>query len=432
MADLAAALARVITTPHPIPAADLDHALLGYQATLDLARHVHRDLTGSSQRATPRLISEAERNPIGLLGRLLHDVPRIHTDSAITVLDCPVNSAAGRDWSQVARHAVLAATTWQTSDPTSRPTGSHARAELADLAALTQGVLATTDTLTASLDHTGRRDQAAQVRHVRASGLAIAAELTQRHTTTHPTPAPAELVGPDAARVLVPRVPHDVPEALRRLATQLRGTTSITPRDVELIAQTTAGTAHHASQTLARTGIPADTAIAGMLRQHAELFARATDTTRRLAALDPSDPKPVLQTQALHQHLAAARRAVMLPPTDVARAIAAELPDLTGALDHLTRRQLDQGRWLTPTEGNGPWTWAPAHRVDHEPRIARHIRAATDHIHAPGAREVLPKPARGASIALRPRQILDAALDAAQSHQQHPRGAARRTAGRHR
>lgn len=413
MSELAATLARSIAAGRPIPDSDLDVALTGYQATLDLLRGIHRDLTGSSQHATPRLISEAERNPVGLLGTLLADIPRLAPLSPTDALTQPTRSGAGARWQQITRHAVLAAAAWDAAGPTAHPTGQAAWTELADIAALTQGVLAASDDLATSLTHAGRHSDADAVQMVRQSGLGVAAEHTgRRATTTQPT-VTVNLPPAPATTPLLPRNARDLPEAFHRLTDLLHGASAVAPRDVELIALTIATAAHQGSQPLARTGLPHDAALAGVLREHAELLARASDTTRRLATIAPSDPRPLAQAQGIHQLLAGMRRTTTIPPADVVRGYAAELTALTTTLDDVTRRHLDTGRWLTPLEGPtiAP-SWGRADRQATEPRIAHQIRAAADHLRNPAARRVLPTPTLGMSMAPRPQQVLQAALAA--------------------
>lgn len=418
MSELAATLARTITAGSPIPERDLDVALTGYQATIDLLRGIHRDLTGSSQQATPRLISEAERNPVGLLGTLLADIPRLAPLSPTEALTQPTRSGAGARWQQITRNAVLGAAAWDAAGPAGRPSGDAAWTELADIAALAQGVVAASDDLAGSLARAGRHTDAEAVRMVGQSGLGVAAEHTGRRAATtaqHPAFTLHLPPGP-ATSPLLPRGPHDLPEAFRRLTELLHKAAAVAPRDVELIALSIATAAHIGSQSLTRTGIPQDAALAGVLREHAELLARAHDTTRRLATIDATDPRPVAQAQAIHQLLAGMRRSTTIPTADVVRGYAAELTALTTTLDDVTRRQLDTGRWLTPLEGQtmAP-SWGRADRLTTEPRIAQQIRAAADHLGSPTARRVLPKAAPGTSTSPRPQQVLKAALAAAAS-----------------
>lgn len=413
MSELAAALARTITAGQPIPEHDLDVALTGYQATIDLLRGIHRDLTGSSQHATPRLISEAERNPVGLLGTLLADIPRLASLSPTEALTQPTRSGAGARWQQVTRNAVLAAGAWDAAGPAGRPIGDAARTELADVAALTQGIVAAGDDLAGSLARAGRHTEADAVRMVGQSGLGVAAEQTGRRTAhpgTHPVYS-LDLPTPPAATPLMPRGPHDLPEAFHRLTDLLHRAPAVAPRDIELIALTTATASHLGSQSLQRTGIPGDATLAEVLREHAELFARAHDTTRRLATITPTDPRPLAQAQAIHQLLAEMRRAVMIPAADVVHRYATELTALTTTLNEVTRRHLDTGRWLTPLEGPtvAP-SWGRANRLTTEPRLVQQIRAAADHLSSPTARRVLPTRKPTLSAALRPQQMLKSAL----------------------
>ena len=381
---------------------------------------MHRDVTGSAQRFTPRHVAEAERNPVGLLGRLLADAPRLAPIAPTDALAVPAASPAGRRWQDVTRAATLAAQSWHHAGG-GRPLGEHTtRLELGDLAALTQGVLAATDDLTDALRRAGRATTADTLDQVRSSGLGIAADQTRRHAEAGPLPPLTGPHPPPPRRPLPVRGPGDLPAAFGRL-THLTATAPVLrPRDVELIAQTIAAAAHHAAQTLTTVGgrgAPGDVALAEVLHRHADLLARATDSTRRLATIEIADPRPVAQAQAIHQHLAAARRTGTPLAADVARAVAAELPDLATALDATTRRQIDRGTWLTPTDGHTPgrpaWTRA---RDGDEPRLVGALRAAHQHLHDPALAPLLPRPVRPATVTPRPRQILTAALTARQAH----------------
>ncbi len=415
MSELAATLARTITASQPIPEHDLDVALTGYQATIDLLRGIHRDLTGSSQHATPRLVSEAERNPVGLLGTLLADIPRLAPLSPTEALTHPARSGAGARWQQITRDAVLAAGAWDAAGPAGRPSGAGAWTELADVAALAQGVVAASDDLAGSLARAGRLSEADAVRMVRQSGLGVAAEHTGRRAATasqQPTFTMNLPHGP-ATTPLLPRGPHDLPEAFRRLTELLHRAAAVAPRDVELIALSIATAAHIGSQSLTRTGVPQDAALAVVLHEHAELLARAHDTTRRLATITATDPRPVAQAQAIHQLLAGMRRTTAIPAADVVRGYAAELTALTTTLDDVTRRHLDTGRWLTPLERQtvAP-SWGRADRLTTEPRLVQQIRGAAEHLRSPSARRVLPTATLGISMAPRPQQALRATLAA--------------------
>ena len=160
--DLAQAIGRILLAGGEVPPADVDIGLAAYTATLDLLRQVHRDLTGSAQRFTPRDIAQAEQRPVALFGRLLADVPRLHTGAPTDILTRTPTSAAGIRWQDVARAATLAATSWENAGPTRWPHGDAAAPELADLAALTQGVLAASDDLHQSLTRAGHTHHAAQ------------------------------------------------------------------------------------------------------------------------------------------------------------------------------------------------------------------------------------------------------------------------------
>ena len=124
-----------------------------------------------------------------------------------------------------------------------------------------------------------------------------------------------------------------------------------------------------------------------VLHQHADLLARATDTTRRLATISPADPRPVAQAQVIRQHLAATRRTGTPVPVLTALDVAARLPALATALDDATGRQLDRGHGLTPVGDlrTDPMSWVKAGRYGDEPQITTMIGRAATQIHAQGA-----------------------------------------------
>ncbi len=409
MHHLAVALARVLQTGGAIPEQDLDIAVGAHTATVALLQQVHRDVTGTGQRAGPLHIAEAERHPVGLLGRLLADVPHLSDAAPSQILATTPVSSVGEQWKAIARSATLAAAEWQSIPPGGRPTGDAAWAELADVASLTQGLLAASDDLADSLARAGQTPAAEALRQVARSGLGVAAEQTHRIAVTGPLPAGPDHVRPPSRRPFAPRTSEDLPEAFHRLSHMIRNAGSISPRDIEIIAQNAAAAAHHGSQVLARHG---DTAGAAVLHRHAELLARATDTTRRLATIEPTDGRPVTQAQAIYQHLAAGRRRQELPSLDSVRAYAAELTDVTTALNDAAHHQIRRGAWLTPSEHSDldrPH-WTPANQADTAPRIADRLQDAAAHITSPDAQRHLPGPGRARGRPAPPREVLAAAL----------------------
>jgi hypothetical protein len=409
MHHLAVTLARLLHTGDTIAAADLDIAVGAHTATVALLRQVHGDVTGTGQRAGPLHIAEAERHPVGLLGRLLADVPHLSDAAPSQVLATTPVSAVGEQWKAVARSATLAAAGWQSIPATHRPAGDAAWAELADVASLTQGLLAASDDLADSLARAGRDPAAQALRQVGRSGLGVAAEQTRRLAVTGPLLPGPDHVRPPSRRPVAVRSCEDLPEAFRRLTHLIRSAGAISPRDVDVIAQTVAAAAHLGSRVLDMHG---DTAAAAVLRRHADLLSRATDTTRRLATIEPLDRGPVIQAQAIHQHLAAARRRHELPDPGTVQAYAAELADVTTALNDATHREIRRGAWLTPSEHSAldrPH-WIPANQTDHAPRIAARLQEAATHITSPDAHRVLQRPGQARGMPTPPREVLAAAV----------------------
>ena len=137
---------------------ELDIALIGRAAVLDLLTDLHRDLTGIRPRRTHVTAAEIQAHPVAALAAALRQHPRPRTGRAPSdVLAEPATSVAGQAWRDVARHAILAAHAWSTERHAPAEEGGQAWGGIADVAAIA-GVLADLDAdLAAAATHmTGR------------------------------------------------------------------------------------------------------------------------------------------------------------------------------------------------------------------------------------------------------------------------------------
>ena len=327
-------MGRILLAGGEVPPADVDIGLAAYTATLDLLRQVHRDLTGSAQRFTPRDIAQAEQRPVALFGRLLADVPRLHTGAPTDILTRTPTSAAGiRAGRTSPAPPPSPPPPGRTPAPPGGPTASAAAARAGRPRRAHPGRARRLRRPDRGPARAGHAPAAAAIHdQVRSSGLGIAADQTPRHAEAGPLPPLHRPLTPPPT----PADPHPAaapptcPKALRRLGHHLRAADALRPRDVELIALTLARTAHQAGQTLTATGGPAHdrTRPRRVLHRHADLLARATDSTRRLATIEPHRP-PARRPGPGHPPTPRRRPPRRHPAGRcVARAVAAELPDL--------------------------------------------------------------------------------------------------------
>jgi len=115
-----------------------------------------------TRRSSPSwaIIASLER-PVPLLGRSLRELPDLaQAASPIDLQATPAASVAGAHRRAVARSATLAAHYWDTADPDTRPRAVAVHTEIAQIAALAEGLAAVGQALAQHLRAAGRNGTA--------------------------------------------------------------------------------------------------------------------------------------------------------------------------------------------------------------------------------------------------------------------------------
>jgi hypothetical protein len=377
MDSLARHLATAIASGEPLRGMDLEAAVAGVNATVNLVRTVHEHVAGPVSRRFPRDLATVERQPVRLLGRLLQDMPALEHAAPTTIQLSPAATQTGAHWRAVARSATLALYHWQTAIPDSRPTGDAARAEMVQVAALTEGLAVAGVDVATHLDAAGQTADAARLRQASTSGLrVVAAAARQASTGQYLAPVVELRSRPSRAVVIVRRASH-VPAALTRLAALVSTADHLTPQHIQLIAGAAGGAALAAGRTLTAAGHPA---MATALRVQAEHLAQVASSGQTAASVLPGDARPLAQAQQIHYTLADLRRRGVEFEEAEALAVAGALPDVTQALSEGGRRQLDRGGWLVNRHDLGlSATWAPWRPGLPEPPLITRLTTGAEH-----------------------------------------------------
>ena len=375
MSDLAHHLGLLLVNGGQVPAADLPAALGAHAAVVHLLREVHRGLTQAVGGLIELNVSEAERNPVALLGRLLRYSPTITDFPVSDTLAARAQSVAGEHWRAITRAATLAQHHWQDSLPNSRPLADAAWSEIADVAAVAECLTVLRGDLADSLVRTGRRSDAALMRRASESGLRLVARQVSRVAGTGPLPPADDLVPRPPDRVLVVLTPDALPEAFRRLSGMLASVQDLSPADVARIATVTAHGAVAAARAFAAAGDPFGSEV---LLRHAERLIPVTRGPRRVAALTPGEQLPVAQAQQIYGYLQSLDRRGQVLMTVQASAFARRVPEVTIALSRAAHDQVRRGKWFAPAEGYGPGRpdWAVIATLAREPQMLEVLRAA--------------------------------------------------------
>jgi hypothetical protein len=379
-------LAVLSATPHQMDGPEMDVASAGFTATAQLLRRVHYDLVGSGP-GIPLLIASLER-PVPLLGRLLRDLPDLpQTASPSELLSTPSAGVAGAHWCAVIRSATLAAHYWDTADPDTKPRAAAVHTEIAQIAALAEGLAAVGQDLEGHLRAAGREWDSARLRTANLTALGIVASTARRaalsrvagDVTQAANPSPS---GPVAdIRPIPPQLvltilrPSQLADGLRRLDSLLRSADHLTPPHLRLVTRAVATAASESGRSLHAAGhlTPATEVL-----QHARLLTDVVRSAGGVASIWPGDQRPLAQAQQLHLHLASIRRAnTVLDPRD-AWAVAQALPAVTAALQDTTSRMIITRVWVQRSTDSEP-LWQPTRRGVETPAVLHRLITAADH-----------------------------------------------------
>jgi hypothetical protein len=361
MNQLAHAISELLLNGAVVPGDDIRAAVAGHSSLVCLLRVIDRDL-GLENMEVAHLSFRFARQPIV-------------TDQPLTdVLNAPAASRAGRLWRDVARTATLAQQEWQLSKPSSRPTDTTAWSEIADVAALAEGLAVLNTDIADSLSAVARWKDAASYRAGQSS-LVVAARSVRRIAAGQALPAAAELQTAVTTKVLTNLPARGLPEALHRLSSMITTSPHIPPAQIDLITRTTAECALAASAVTGTT--PFD--LADDLREHAARLSTATGLSRRIAPLHPGDGIALTQAQEIQRLVTRLRERGQLLGRAESRLTAMAIPHVTQALATSAERQMATGIWVQRQDSSNRLPWGLSRGRHDVPTMVRELRHAAYH-----------------------------------------------------
>lgn len=376
MHGLASALAELVRDGASVGPQDLDLALSSHANLLNLLKVVHEKVTGLAKPLHGTVLSSVDKHPVAVLGLALKQFPVIAPLSLTDVVrQQPLDVTAAR-WRHLARHAALAFHEWTTADPALLPRSSdEAWAEVADLAALSEGLHAVTRDLAASARDAGRTDVAHRLRDAADAGISVAAQSTAQLAALGPLDHGADLRPLPERKVLVVRQVEHLGRGLDRLELLMKTSTEVSPQQIQLVARMLASATELAGASLSVHA--GHDGLAAALDKQTEALDLVASAPRRLASLE-GDPAVVEQANQVHRLLSEARRAGQLLPEHVALDVAREAGAATRMLNLTTSRMVESKRWYSPSENvdAGQDGWGPALKAAEEPTLVRRARAA--------------------------------------------------------
>ncbi len=177
---------ELLTDGATAPSADLPAALAGHASLVAMLTELHTHLTDGVRPPRREDVTELERRPIALLGKMLKNQPSIIDQPFSDILQSQPAGAAGKAWRELAKSATLAQFEWQHARPETLPRGDAAWSEIADLAYLAEAVAILDVDVADSLSAAGRFSEASRFRAAGTSGLRLAAREVHE---TSPLPA---------------------------------------------------------------------------------------------------------------------------------------------------------------------------------------------------------------------------------------------------
>ena len=376
MHGLSSALAELVRDSAAVGAHDLDLALSSHANVLSLLKVVHAKVTGLAKPVHGTELTAVSKHPVAVLGLALKNYPVIAPLSLTDVLRMrPLDVTAAR-WRHAARHAALAFHEWTTADPALLPRSSdEAWAEVADLAALSEGLNAATRDLASSAHAAGRGDIAGRLWRAADAGLGVAAQSTAQLAALGPLDLGADLRPLPERRVLVVRQVEHVGRGLDRLELLMKTSTEVSPQQIQLVARMLASASDLAATSL--SVYPDHDELTAALTKQADALDGAASAPRRLASIE-GDPAVVEQANQVHRVLSETRRAGGVLPEHVALELARETGASTRMMNLTATRMVESKRWYSPSETlkDGEIVWEPALKAADEPALVRLSRAA--------------------------------------------------------
>ncbi len=354
---------------------ELDHdglqvALVARDATLDLARMLHRDVVGPRAGRVGDTIAGLESNPVAVLGRLLAKRPRIEPSLSPTDVLNTSHLGDAATWSGLARAAITAADSWPAGHGATLQ-GPEAWGVIADSAALAEAVAVLDGDLVGAANRLGENGLAERLA-TNCSGLRLAAGQVRALAAAGPLPSePHDVAKQPQHRV---RVVRDVETAIggqRSLAGLLRSAGHVRPEHAVQIA-----IAHVRLVKAIRAGLvngemkrDGDLALAERVSALIEPLTRAASRPGRVASIHAGDPRPLQQASELTRFVSTRPREVQAAAPVQLMTWTAQLRGSIEAMSSRAAREFGARRWLVPDTADVATTvWAPL-RVDLDPPV---------------------------------------------------------------
>lgn len=407
MHGLSTALAELVSNGALVGPDHVDLALSSHANVLNLLKAVHAKVTGLAKPEHGTELAALSRHPVAVLGLALKKFPAIAPQSLTDILQArPLDLTAAR-WRHAARHAALAFHEWTTADPALLPRSSEETwAEVADLAALSEGFNAVTRDLASSAESAGRGDISGRLWRAADAGLGVAAKATAQLAALGPLEPGGDLRPLPARRVLLAREPEHLGRGLDRLELLMKTSTEVSPQQIQLVARMLAGASDLTASSLSVYRNHDE--LAAALTKQADALDAVAAAPRRLSSIE-GDPAVLEQANQVHRVVSETRRAGRVLPEPIALEVARETGAATRMMNLTASRMVQGKRWYSPSEmaDGGEIVWEPALRSGQEPALVRHARAAglrgrivTATLPGSSARTTLPTP----------REVLAAAL----------------------
>jgi hypothetical protein len=328
---------------------EIDIALSGRRAVIQLLSTVLDDVTGLSPPSSPMTLESAAVHPVlGLSGALRHYPSPPTAMGPLSAFMQEPQTPSGRAWRDLARHAALAHDVWSRGVPEQiDPTAAwSAVADVAGLASLLADVDG--DLLRTIKARTGRSDTVIELEPIATSGLGMIAREVARLAEAGPLndAGPDRRPPADRPQILQVSEPHELVAAIRQVGVLVRDAQRNSPEQVRRVVVGHVRTCKALAEVLNGVGDEHE-AAAAMLREHAAKLATSIEREWPIASVERGDKRAQRQVTGVLFAIDAAERSDLtaaVEPKTLLAAIAATTRDVAAAV----RRYLMHGQWLTP------------------------------------------------------------------------------------
>lgn len=353
---VATSIHTLLTAPGDLDPSEIELALAGHSALVELLRQVTDDIVRWGFISEPVDVSPTlDRHPAAMLQRLLQQHTQIRTEQVSTLLKKSPVTAKGQAWQDLLTAASGAESFWRTMPRSLKPVGDELWSHLAEVApiaeALTRLDLDLADNLTAQQ----RRPDADKLRTSSRSNLAIAAREVAYHAAGGELPQLQER-GPESVRVMARLAPTDLPEALFRMGHRFA---SGGPISTEAIMAAVVGAAMSAEAIAATLNAAGLESTADRLTQLAKDLKEVQKLRTRVASPVKTTPHSAEQARQIQQLLLRMNQNKEKLPLLDALAAGKQLPVTLAHLRDTVEEQFRTNQWYVRRQVKGKMGWGP-------------------------------------------------------------------------